>query len=283
MLRRFGGLGAATSNPLMERQVSRARGAFERPQAAQGARGALDFAAGVTMPIPIIGDVLGFSSDVARMRAEPEERTALNMGLAALGLLPFVPQGAGRFMAKAKEGAEGALSRTIRQDGNTFYDDAARQYVQRVRFPSGKEGYHIGEVVELIPGKNINMPLGDDWAYAPFKSIEDAWAGFTAAKKADALAAQRARYEKIPSHWKGNDRAAAKTLIDEFGQESLNFISSARSVSKYIQTPNGKVRISDHALPGNYDDDAALNLSSSMEKKTLVEELRRFANPPEDL
>ena len=93
MLRRFEGLGAATSNPLMERQVSRARGAFERPQVAQGARGALDFASGVTMPIPIIGDVLGFSSDVARMRAEPEERTALNMGLAALGLIPFVPSG----------------------------------------------------------------------------------------------------------------------------------------------------------------------------------------------
>jgi len=107
MPRRFGEAGAATSNPLMERQVSRARGAFERPQVAQGARGALDFAAGITMPIPIIGDVLGFSSDVARMRAEPEERTALNMGLAALGLLPFVPQGSGRLIAKA-ESASGS-------------------------------------------------------------------------------------------------------------------------------------------------------------------------------
>jgi hypothetical protein len=81
----------ARVNQNIARQVQRSRQAFARPPIAQGARGAIDYAAGITMPIPIIGDVLGFSSDVARMRAEPEERTAMNMGMAALGLLPFIP------------------------------------------------------------------------------------------------------------------------------------------------------------------------------------------------
>lgn len=268
-----------TANFPQMRLAEIARNAYARPQA-QGASGALEFGAGALSAMPFFGDVLGFANDINQMRINPEQRTGMNMGMAALGLLPLVP--GGRLMAKSKEGAEGALRRTIRQDGDTFYDDAARQYVKHVKFPSGKEGYYIGEVRELIPGENTNFPLGDDWWSAPFKSFEDAWNGFAAAKKADALAAKRAVYQQIPSHWKGNDRAAAKILVDEFGPESVRFISSARSSSKYIQTPYGKVRISDHALPGQYED-AALDISRSMDKKELAKTLRNFANPPEDL
>lgn len=269
-----------TANFPQMRLAEIARSAYARPQA-QGASGALEFGAGALGAVPFFGDVLGFANDVNQMRINPEQRTGMNMGLAAAGLLPIVPSG--RLMAKSKKGAEGALQRTIRQDGNTFYDDAAGQYVEYVRFPSGKEGYQIGEVKELVPGKFIKNPIGDDWWSAPFKSFEDAWNGFSSAKKADALAANRAIYQQIPSHWRGNDRVAAKTLIDEFGPESVKFISSARSSSKYIQTPHGKVRISDHSLPGHYEDLSALDISNSVDKKTLVDALRKFANPPEEL
>jgi hypothetical protein len=85
--------GAVTANRQTLAQALRSRQAFDRPQV-QGARGALDYAAGVTAAVPVIGDLFGFGSDIARMRAEPSERTPANIGLAAAGLLPFVPRGA---------------------------------------------------------------------------------------------------------------------------------------------------------------------------------------------
>jgi hypothetical protein len=145
----------------MERQVSRARGAFERPQVAQGARGALDFAAGVTMPIPIIGDVLGFSSDVARMRAEPEERTPLNMGLAALGLIPFVPPavsyGLGRFaksrgveIAPPPSGPAASQAGAFAYHGSphTFYRFDSR----KMGTGEGAQAYGLGTYLAEAPG-----------------------------------------------------------------------------------------------------------------------------------
>jgi hypothetical protein len=83
--------GAITANPRLMSQALRARRAFDRPAPAQGARGALDYAAGVTAGIPVIGDLLGLGRDVAQFQAEPESRTPMNVGLAALGLIPFVP------------------------------------------------------------------------------------------------------------------------------------------------------------------------------------------------
>lgn len=51
----------------------------------------LEKAALATMPVPVLGDVLGAASDVAYMAANEEARTPLNFGLSALGLLPFLP------------------------------------------------------------------------------------------------------------------------------------------------------------------------------------------------
>ena len=54
-------------------------------------QGVLDAAAISTMPVPVLGDVLGAGADIYRMAKNPEERTLGNAGLAALGLIPFVP------------------------------------------------------------------------------------------------------------------------------------------------------------------------------------------------
>lgn len=56
-------------------------------------QGVLDAAALATAPVPVVGDVTGLASDAYRMYSNPEERTAANAGLAALGLLPFFPAG----------------------------------------------------------------------------------------------------------------------------------------------------------------------------------------------
>jgi hypothetical protein len=82
--------GPVTANPRQMRLAEIMRGAYKRPQV-EGASGALGFGAAALSPVPIAGDLFGFANDVNQMRQNPEERTPLNMGLAALGLIPFVP------------------------------------------------------------------------------------------------------------------------------------------------------------------------------------------------
>jgi hypothetical protein len=54
-------------------------------------QGLLDAAAMATSPVPFVGDAVGLLADSSRFVNEPESRTPLNFGLAALGLIPFVP------------------------------------------------------------------------------------------------------------------------------------------------------------------------------------------------
>ncbi len=54
-------------------------------------QGLLDATALATAPVPVVGDVAGLAADAKRMYDNPEERTPMNVGLSALGLLPFVP------------------------------------------------------------------------------------------------------------------------------------------------------------------------------------------------
>ena len=52
---------------------------------------AMDRAALVTSPVPVVGDIGGLLNDARHYANNPEERTAGNYALSALGVLPFVP------------------------------------------------------------------------------------------------------------------------------------------------------------------------------------------------
>jgi hypothetical protein len=80
-----------TANPRLMRQGEKSRNkpAFEMKTPTR--QDLLDNAALATAPIPIVGDVLGLGADAHRFATDPESRTWGNAGLAALGLLPFVP------------------------------------------------------------------------------------------------------------------------------------------------------------------------------------------------
>lgn len=54
-------------------------------------QGLLDTAAIATMPVPVVGDAIGLLADAKRMYDQPAERTPMNVALAAIGLLPFMP------------------------------------------------------------------------------------------------------------------------------------------------------------------------------------------------
>lgn len=81
----------ATANLGMLAQGLRARNKPEFQMKTNTLQGLLDGAALATSPVPILGDLVGLGADGNRFYNEPESRTPLNFGLAALGLLPFVP------------------------------------------------------------------------------------------------------------------------------------------------------------------------------------------------
>lgn len=84
-------LSAATANQGMLAQALRSRSKPPMQMQPLTAQGLLDGAALATSPVPILGDLIGLGADANRFYNEPESRTPLNFGLAALGLLPFVP------------------------------------------------------------------------------------------------------------------------------------------------------------------------------------------------
>jgi hypothetical protein len=76
------------------RQQKLAREMTHRPMA-QPPMHPMDALALGAMPLPVIGDIAGLLADARRFVQEPQSRTALNFGLAGLGLLPVVPGGLG--------------------------------------------------------------------------------------------------------------------------------------------------------------------------------------------
>jgi hypothetical protein len=66
----------------------------------------MDKVALASSPIPIAGDILGAAADARMFYQEPESRTWGNAGLAALGLLPFVPPAVGLLHATNKVAGE---------------------------------------------------------------------------------------------------------------------------------------------------------------------------------
>lgn len=162
----------ARVNQNIARQVQRSRQAFARPQPAQGARGAIDYAAGITAGLPIIGDLFGLGRDIAQFRAEPESRTPLNFGLAALGLIPFVPPavsyGLGRFAkSRGVEIAPAPSGPAASQAGAIVYQGSPHKYdpEQLVRLPDGTQAYVGGKFNQLQTppqGSTVveNFPFG---------------------------------------------------------------------------------------------------------------------------
>lgn len=126
--------GAVTANRGLLNQAQNARNAIPRKQL--NGQGLLDAAAIGLSPVPVIGDLLGLGADANRFVNEPESRTPLNFGLAALGLLPLVPSAAGAVkkmtkFEKAHEIAQKNAALPVSQGGlglppnNTAMDRAA--------------------------------------------------------------------------------------------------------------------------------------------------------------
>ena len=84
-------LGPVTANRNMLAQAQNARNKPEFQMKPNTPQGLLDAAALAMSPVPIAGDAVGLLADGHRFATQPESRTPLNFGLAALGLIPFLP------------------------------------------------------------------------------------------------------------------------------------------------------------------------------------------------
>lgn len=104
-----------TANRNMLAQALKARNKPEFQMKENTLQGILDGAAMATSPIPILGDLLGLGADANGFYNEPESRNWLNYGLAALGLLPFVPSGVKVYRAG------GEFGRSADKGGPTFF------------------------------------------------------------------------------------------------------------------------------------------------------------------
>lgn len=129
----------ATANPKMLAQALKAR---NQPRKQLEGQGLLDTAAIGLSPVPVIGDVLGLAADASRFYNEPESRTPLNFGLAALGLIPFVPPlvsaGLGKFaQSQGKQLAAPPTGPARNQAGAIVYHGSPHKFDQ---FDSSKIG-----------------------------------------------------------------------------------------------------------------------------------------------
>lgn len=115
------------------------------------------------LPVPVVSDVAGFAGDVLGMIKRPEDRTVANAGMAALGLLPFVP--AFGATIRAYHGSpynfdKFSMDKIGAGEGSQAYGhglyfaespDVAREYQQRLANIDASEFDKIG-----IPAKEWN-------------------------------------------------------------------------------------------------------------------------------
>lgn len=221
------------------------------------------FTEGLTRALPLTGEAWT-ANDAGNAAKEGNYGQAAAMGL--LGLLPLggmmaaglragvsVPKRMGQSGAIAYHGSPsgGLLSSTWKQNDvfgtGTHIEHIAPNgkdaVIQQVA-PSGKVSFYPASVKD----GSVN-PLN----WNAFNSLEEAQTGLTGQKISESLKSRnKSLYGSIPNTWKGEERALAKKVIDEFG--SAEFRQSTQSKSKYLILPSGeKIRMSDHSLPLHYE------------------------------
>lgn len=144
-------------------------------------QGLLDTAAIATTPVPILGDAIGLAADVKRLKDNPQERTPMNVGLAALGALPFVPSLAGMFVGKGSKtwdalnavkaqemASKGVDPRQIWKETGTFKgpDGAWRQEI-----PDNEAVFPVMKKYRRAPFDHVAMHEPLEAAYPDVKNI----------------------------------------------------------------------------------------------------------------
>lgn len=229
-------------------QGERARNKPEFQMQQNTPQGLLDGAAMATSPVPILGDLFGLGADAYRFATDPSSRTPGNYGLAAFGLLPFVPSGLG----KISKSVDLNSMRAVDVFGNgrqvKYYDDKGN-FIEKKTLPNDSVTWLAGKAgkQEFLDNYLTDVIKGFDSADEAYSRIGGLLGAQT--RKANALS----KYGQIPKTWDAESKKIAKQLIDG-GHDVSKFLSSTQSKSKYIELADGrKIRLSNHDLPRNYE------------------------------
>lgn len=274
-------LGPVTANRNMLAQAlrSRQKGPMElKPVTPQGL---LDNAAMATSPVPIVGDVLGLAADANRFYNEPESRTPLNFGLAALGLIPFVPPlvsaGLGKFAQSQGKtlSAPSMLGPGKNQAGAIVYHGSPHKFDQfdssKIGTGEGAQAYGYGLYFAENPAVAKSYTTFDprEWWVGGQKVDPKALKG--AEKRAFDIATLAKTNNKDPMEYAAQLMSEGKISLAQYGK-----------VSKFSQAelkdPIGgnlyKVDLPDEAIAKMLDWDKPLSQQSKDVQKSVSSALQ---------
>lgn len=118
--------------------------------------------------VPGLSDAAGLAADYEMYRDEPESRTAVNYGLSAAGLLPFVPNAAGivRAAKAPKKTVKGYRAQRVFLPGDQRYGSLTKPYEGVPLYPA-----MIGKDTKVATAREQQIPIGE-WLkseFVPFK------------------------------------------------------------------------------------------------------------------
>ena len=197
-----------------------------------------------TMPVPILGDVMGLAADARMYQTRPEERTLGNYALSALGVLPFVPsvsavKTVGKGVKTAAEEAKIRLYRASPDDyvtrGTSFAED-----VETARAYQDNPGFGGSEIYSTrINPKNV-LDLSDE---------EDQW---TALSSAIGEEIEPSRY----AYHFARSLTADDSLTDKLAESGVDWIKFRDDF------PEGSITwipVSDKAIDNAYENNSLFN------------------------
>lgn len=219
-------------------------------------QGLLDATALATAPVPVVGDVAGLAADAKRMYDNPAERTPMNIGLSALGLLPFIP-GATVFHGTPHLFNKFDSSKIGTGEGNQTYGYG----LYLAENPSvAKEYSKLDPAGGLIPSP-VRMIKG--------AQVQPGTGAYKAASLLDSMTLAQAK--KTAKGWVETSRPEETAYFSEV-LDTLNSIGGKRDVKISNKKPQGylyQVDLPDEQIAKMLDFDKPLNKQSKPVRDAL--------------
>lgn len=210
------------------------------------------------LPVPVVSDVAGFAGDVLGMIKRPEDRTVSNAGMAALGLLPFVPALGATIRASSGLKVDDLpklldeLGYKYKVENSKFWSDrfgSSMSAYYRVDTPEGVKRFRVSDHPEpgyvdlrtsLMLGENADeqmlgvfQVLGRD---APKRVIDGA-----ARSRAEKLAAQQ-EVLKAQEAQKLDQKRRQEDALNSFGAGHLTGRAKRQALAALHMRSEGKKR-----------------------------------------
>lgn len=269
-----------TANRNMMAQASRSRNkpAFQMKEPTP--QGLLDAAALATSPFPVVGDVVGLGADANRFINEPESRTPLNFGLAALGLIPFLPPLMSAGLGKlSKTGSipkpQGVPSS---QMGAIVYHGSPHKFDQfdssKIGTGEGAQAYghglYFAENPKVAKEYSKMSPVGPQPAprrYLNGVELETGTPEYKAASLLESMTLPQAR--KLAKEWVTNPSPHDDVAYYQKVYETLNQIPAKSAVKQKMGGNLYKVDLPDEAIAKMLDWDKPLSQQAPEVQRAL--------------